>query len=142
MKLRDNLYGFNVEEHGGSCCGIHHVFEFPSTRGTNGAESVKDPTNAEGEGWLRSAIEDILEDYYQGDEDDTSDDMDRNHHHHMKTWRTGIECVLADYQLKVWKPHLEKVGFKQVFTFHNSNSGNNCTVFYYETNSNPTEVSK
>ena len=43
----------------------------------------------------------------------------------------SIEVVLTDTQSALWAPSLVKIGFKPVFRFRNSNSGNRLTVFFY-----------
>jgi hypothetical protein len=108
---RAAVYGLDIEEHGGECCGMRHLHGFPDN----------EATPEERENWLKNAVFNCIESY--GDAEDVE---------HL--WRSCIEVVLNEHQLSDWCAILEKQGFKQVFSFLNSNSGNECHVFMLETN--------
>lgn len=114
------------ETHGGRCCGIHHIWNFPL--GTF-------HTPAERTAMVQQLVDESSQyqfDTYDGDsEEDTSED----------TYQTAVECVLTDGQLNQgWRDTLIDFGFKPVFRFHNNNSGNDCTVFYYGINNAELEI--
>lgn len=102
----------NVNEHGGGCCGIQHINEFPSS-------NVYTP-KARRE-MIAEAVAEAISEY---------DDDDRD----LADWRCALEVVLAEYQIPGWRKPLEDSGFREVFSFLNDNSGNRCYVFYLETN--------
>lgn len=104
-----------VDEHGGSCCGIQHIHNFYSLGETLMlSDKIKE---------INNAINDVIDEY------DQEDRLDEG------CWRAGCEIVLASYQLSDWREAVEAVGFKEVFSFINSNSDNRCHVFYFATNS-------
>lgn len=101
-----------IDDHGGNCCGIKHLFYFPADY------------NGDRDAFLKSELEGICEYFDNYDDEDYSPD----------TWQGAVEVVLASYQLEEWRKVVEDYGFKEVFSFHNSNSGNRCHVFYLELN--------
>lgn len=109
------VHGLEVEDHGGHCCGVKHLHGFPCS---------SQYTAAEKEQWLRDAIHRCIDQFSEFDDDEQA----------YSTWRGCIEVVLAEDQLNCWCRTLEEAGFKQVFSFLNHNSGNECHVFLLETN--------
>lgn len=96
-----------TSEHGGDCCGITHLHDFPCT-----GMSEKDRIER-----LRSEIKDLVTPEFP-----------------PLSGKSGflhaVEAVLITSQLPMWERPLRKVGFRPVFSFKNGNSGNICTVFY------------
>lgn len=112
------IHGLEAEHHGGGCCGVTHLYGFPDC-----SEQFK-ITEAEKKAWLRDAINSCIDMF--GDFEYSGMDY--------YEWRGCIEVVLSEHQLKDWCKPLEEAGFKQVFSFLNHNSGNECHVFLLETN--------
>ena len=54
-----------------------------------------------------------------------------------RQFRTSLEVVLTQTQVRIFGRHLEGHGFRPVFKFNNGNSGNDCTVYYYHPNPIP-----
>ena len=104
-------------QHGGGCCGIIHLHDFC----VNGprCETCKIPEKAKTwEEGLRLFIEKTVIKYYNID---------------SPTWNCLVEVVLTEEQIDSgWGPVLDKLGFKRVTEFYNSNSGNTCAVFYLQ----------
>lgn len=101
----DEEYSYNLDviEHGGGCCGMTHISDFPSIVD---AENKKD----------RAAMIDAF--------DEALNDVGTNLSH-------CIEVVLIDDQLREgWLRIIQKRGFKRVSRFRNSNSNNVCNVFH------------
>jgi hypothetical protein len=113
------------EEHGGGCCGITHLYNFPFGD-THSLEQKK-------AGLQKEIDYAVMRHRYADDwierREDGEDDIDI-----AKDWRHAIEVILNEHQLQHWNDVLEAVGFKQVFSFLNNNSGNECFVYYLETN--------
>ena len=101
----------SVNEHGGYCCGISHVYDFPP---------------AADETWLNREINDAISDIRGSWEDSEGEDFKGNFGH-------LIEVALTDSQMEVWAPTLKKKGFKLAHRFRNSNSGNVVNVLTYAT---------
>lgn len=128
MKLKDNFTGLFVDEHGGQCCGIQHLYHFPSIYGVEPEERV---------GWIRKACTNAVEQYdiiqCGCDWDDCEDceaDKDRTP---PDKWQCAVELVLNNEQFVEWEPAVLAAGFKQVYEFLNSNSGNTCRVYFFTT---------
>lgn len=119
MKLRPDVKGLDLVPHGGGCCGITHLYNFPLFSSLGAA------TDDERIGWIRSAINQIIDDqdYVDADGEQTE----------AKNFRHAVEVVLAWDQLNEWRSALETVGFQEVFSFTNDNSGNRCHVFFIQT---------
>lgn len=125
MKLKDNFNGLFVDEHGGQCCGIQHLYHFPSIFGVELEDRVK---------WIRAACMQAV-DNYDIDDCDFEDCVaergmflpDRDN------WQCAVEVVLNNHQFEEWEPALLAAGFKQVYEFLNSNSGNTCRVYFFTT---------
>lgn len=126
MFLKDNFTGLFVIGHGGSCCGIQHIYNFPSIYAVELEERV---------GWIRKACMEAVNDYDIDDACDCSGCVaargglspDRDN------WQCAVEVVLNNHQFEEWEPALLAAGFKQVYEFFNSNSGNTCRVYYFTT---------
>lgn len=97
--------------HGGDCCGMTHIFNFPKCRDKNEMEFN-----------LRIVMERAMLKQVHEDEDD-SDGSDRVHLY---------EAVLIQQQLdQGWKDVVEEYGFECVNRFVNENSGNTCYVYHF-----------
>lgn len=121
------------EDHGGGCCGIMHLFSFDGI-------AVNGETHDSKVARVKVAVEKAIDTYDMDpdcfcDEEFRDDVCDCDVKDNRDEWRCAVEAVLAGYQLASWRSPLEECGFKEVFSFHNSNSGNRCHVFYLETNS-------
>lgn len=115
-----SIHDMKIDEHGGGCCGIIHLHEFPTGYQVPAAERDE---------FLKRQLQRVLDSRPTGGCD--CGDCD---YIEPGDFITGIECVLADVQMGVWAEVLEANGFKNVFSFHNSNSGNECNVFYLAQN--------
>ena len=96
-------YKVLMRNHGGECCGISHVMDF-----------CINPTDSDFK-YNLDMIKELQEESVN------------------KENGTGVmlEVVLADFQFKLWRPELLKLGFKEVTRFVNDNSNNTCAVFHY-----------
>lgn len=94
---------FEVTGHGGNCCGINHLYEFPDLDDAGGKEERKAMIAA-----FIYALQSIGSDL-----------------------RNIVEVVLTDEQLRSgWLRVVQRNGFKRVSRFKNSNSGNVCNIFH------------
>lgn len=118
MSLLDR-YVLSAAKHGGHCCGILHLHSFPLFG--NDTVSLTERT-----AWVQRRVTSAVAAEYQCTDSECDCDQD-------DPWKCGIEVVLNDSQQPQWKEALEIVGFKEVFSFHNSNSGNRCYVYFLET---------
>jgi hypothetical protein len=100
--------GLYDNEHGGGCCGMTHLSEFPEIEDMLD-EDYRIPTVKERSDFIRSSIS-------------------SGGHKHC------YEIVLTDSQLKYWRSAVRMAGFRRVNRFLNSNSGNYCNVFHLTTN--------
>jgi hypothetical protein len=134
------------EDHGGGCCGINHLYGFylPRTPKENSSTYYKRKIEFINKGIERCL--DVYDDNFCDGGDNCGcggcdcgscppppDDEDGCGQPTREKWRSAIECVLAEPQIPEWRKPLEECGFKEVFTFLNSNSRNRCYVFYLET---------
>lgn len=126
MKLKDNFTGLFIQEHGGNCCGIQHIYSFPSIFGVELEERV---------GWIRRACDEAVKQY---DVEGACTCLDCMRQRSgilptFNTWQCAVELVLNHEQFGEWEPAVLAAGFKQVYEFKNSNSGNTCRVYYFTT---------
>lgn len=120
------IQGLFIRDHGGNCCGVNHLDSFPPL-----TAAMFGVTDEQRRKWIKSAVDEAIEGY------DLCDDLDCGCSRcgvGYDEWRTAIEVVLVKSQLTEWRKPLEDCGFKEVFSFHNTNSGNRCHVFFLETN--------
>ena len=96
--------------HGGGCCGISHVYNFPATVD---------------EAWLNREMREAIEDVEQEAQERVEDED-------LKKWKGkfghAIEVCLTDDQMMVWAATLKKKGFKLGLRWLNDNSGNYCNL--------------
>lgn len=119
--------GLYIERHGGGCCGVNHLYGFPSL--TDAKYAVNDDKRVE---WIKLALENVVIDNYDVCECENCDGDCG--YPASNTFKCAIEVILSAGQLAEWRGPLETSGFKEVFDFYNSNSGNQCHVFYLQTN--------
>lgn len=118
-------------DHGGNCCGIHHISNFQGR-----SSPAPWPLDKKVER-IKEAIDNILDEYAPDGGDCDCDDCARDRDDSAvdkDSWKTAIEIVLAAYQWNEWEEAVLSAGFKKVHEFHNSNSGNTCRVYYITTN--------
>lgn len=100
------------EDHGGDCCGISHWIDF-------GGSVTADELRS-----LDRLIERAKERKYEGERRSDWSEYTCGFSHLN-------EVVLTDNQMMTWAPELKKRGFRLMHRFFNSNSGNYCTVLFY-----------
>lgn len=127
-----------IAGHGGGCCGIRHIHSFGNYMGGMSRED-----------FILKALDSIVKAKLPDNQSnivfmpgcsclscvrarETRDPV--RYKKRQEEWITAVECVLAGDQYKTWKKPLERCGFKEVFSFKNSNSRNMCHVFYGVTN--------
>ena len=120
MKLGNTGYhGLIINGHGGSCCGINHIWDFPAGYSFSA-------TIAEKVEFIRQAVSNCLRQY--------ADNRDRFYGEFDEDkWHMAIEVVLVSGQLSTWQEALLEVGFTRIYEFPNSNSGNTCYIFMLTT---------
>jgi hypothetical protein len=111
-----NRVELSINGHGGECCGISHVHDFPLSSYFSSTLSAEEKANA-----IQHAVDKAVE--------ETKD----RYEHPKQDHRHAIEVVLNEGQLHEWRKSLEESGFREVFEFHNDNSGNRCYVFFMQT---------
>jgi len=119
LQLTQNVLQY--AEHGGSCCGIYHIHSFPAYLPTGATLDCRKRI-------IEAAVANCLAEYEDNDDYFTEDAFNED------SWKMAIECVLTNRQLPDWQEALEAVGFKLVFSWDNSNSGNTCNMFVKGTN--------
>lgn len=107
-------------DHGGNCCGISHVYNFPAR-----ADAA----------WLDCEIELATEGILLDNEDIAEE---RGQKHWRGKFGHAIEICLTDDQMKEWSPTLKAKGFKLGLRWLNDNSGNYCNLLAWA----PKKVSK
>lgn len=135
MYLGTVLY---ISAHGGGCCGIRHLRSFGNYNSKRGTKKE----------FVLKSLDDIVKSFLP-DNRTTAGINGCNcpsciraraaadpevYAKRQREWITAVECVLAGSQYEQWKDTLEECGFKEVFSFRNSNSSNMCHVFYGTTN--------
>ena len=96
-----------IRHHGGSCCGIKHLFDFDTSN------VVEDKVGL---------IKEVIDDWFNANGRDAENNG------------RIIEATLTDVQLELtpsWGPALRYFGFVPVARFLNSNSDNMVNVFHY-----------
>lgn len=96
--------------HGGECCGISHVHDFP------------DRANAR---WLDDQIDLAISEVEDAAIDRAYFDGEKKR---RGKFGHAIEVVLTDDQMIVWAETLKKKGFKLGLRWLNDNSGNYCNL--------------
>jgi len=96
--------------HGGGCCGISHVSNFPTRLD---------------EEWLYREMQEAVEETESGARYAVQEGG-------LKKWKGkfghAIEVCLTDDQMVVWAETLKKKGFKLGLRWLNDNSGNYCNL--------------
>lgn len=106
-----------LEEHGGGCCGITHIYDFWNT-------------SERGVASLRKYINTFLDKTYlgaQGDGWELEDGCILT----KRKFSCVLEACLTDQQMVFWAPIMKEIGFRIVNRFLNSNSGNCVNVLHY-----------
>lgn len=116
--------------HGGSCCGISHVFnlEHEYYQGTP-EEIKKKKLLALKEACNKAYKENVSRRYGNF----YTPVLLKNKRKEGLTLHS-IQVTLAEYQYSNWKPTLRVLGFKKVYEFYNGNSNNMVTVFMKDMN--------
>lgn len=107
------------DEHGGGCCGITHLHEFPN-RGSNSISACVEFVQNSVDNGLVSAHNDLG---WIAKEKIKAKDM-----------RHLFEVVLSETQIEEWRDAVEDCDFVEVNSFLNTKSGKRCHVFHLETN--------
>ena len=107
--------------HGGHCCGIKTIFGFA----TNPADGVVAMTSQQFKAHVPTSVA------FDRPAETYAERFEAYIEYQMKMQHKGIiEVVLIDPQIKNWQPLLDKHGFKETFSGHNSNSGNIVHIFH------------
>lgn len=135
------MYGYispGIDPHGGHCCGMLHIYNFPNATihlVESGARPItphKNVTLEEKVQWIEGVIEQgVCNQYNLYDYDEWDNPVQEVDQEKVKKWSCLVEAVLVSAQLRIWQKALEQIGFKKVNEFHNSNSGNVCHVFHF-----------
>lgn len=103
------------DEHGGGCCGVSHIFDFPTLSvDKDEVEHLNDIISS-----LLKSLKDINRD------ENTDDPLWSGEFSHL------FEIVLTDSQMDIWAKTLKEKGFKYVTRWLNDNSGNYCNLLVY-----------
>lgn len=116
----------DVSTHGGGCCGIIHLSDFNDYDGVLSDEEGKTA-------FIKEGVDDAIQQYSENFVSCNCGHCPSSKHN-KDNWHCACEVVLNEHQMKSWRNAVETVGFRQSFSFLNSNSGNRCHVFYLETN--------
>ena len=96
--------------HGGECCGVSHVYDFP---------------HRADEAWLNREIFNAIDEI-------ESDNQEAVYEGSRTRWKGtfghAIEVCLTDDQMMVWAETLKKKGFRLGLRWLNDNSGNYCNL--------------
>jgi hypothetical protein len=122
MQINNITYTLDRNYHGGSCCGMQHL---------SGFYTIPSWTDAQKKQFLQEGIDSVFDSFVEGV---AWEEREYNGENVRSIWRCCIEVVLNEAQVGYWAETLEAAGFKQVFSFLNHNSGNECHVFLLETN--------
>ena len=118
--------GLWTEAHGGDCCGMTHIHGFPYTERMDEL-SLEDKVSL-----INAVMRNRLIIEFSEDPDD--EDERRWAIKEIEDYHKCFEVVLIREQLAHWEEALITAGFNRVFSFENSNTGNQCHVFLTETN--------
>lgn len=127
----------NIEEHGGGCCGITHIFGFNSQKkclerpaainGYLGKYGEKITVTRQS---IINAINETIEELCP----EPGGDCDCEHcsgGRDPEDFERLFEVSLASYQWEEFEPVVLEFGFKMVTEFLNSNSGNRVRVYHF-----------
>lgn len=98
-----------TDHHGGGCCGVTHLHNFG------------DYTTPRVVAELDRILQ-LAKDFRERKNDGTFYETGFSHLY---------EVVLTDYQMREWAPILKERGFKLGPRWYNSNSGNYCTMLFF-----------
>jgi hypothetical protein len=121
---------FQVHCHGGACCGIKHIWNFPHSpmdfvnakTGSNKVYRNEASTYSRGDA-----------PFYNGaaPSEPASKRLKRVIDHVIESRPSGlIEITLTDYQKIQWNNYVTELGFKVVTRFYNSNSKSFVNVYH------------
>lgn len=104
-----------LNHHGGSCCGISHIYSFPRFM-PSGTDSryIKNADEAE------MRVRFLISKYWADSSRKLTKDKNRLY-----------EAVLEEKQRKQWEPVLLNIGFECVSEFTNTNSNHRVYVYHY-----------
>lgn len=122
MQTDGRTYTLDRSYHGGGCCGMQHL---------HGFYTPYQWTDEHKRQFLQEGIDSVFDSFAEGGE---WEERECDGEDVRSSWRCCIEVVLNEQQLGYWAETLEAAGFKQVYSFLNHNSGNECHVFLLETN--------
>ena len=108
---------FELEDHGGECCGIMHLYGFDDELLLDDHPTGK-VTIANRVATIQAGVQRCL--------------RSRASYDHDK--QMLVEVVLSEYQWRDWDTAVKRAGFKKVTEFRNSNSGRVCRVYHHKTN--------
>lgn len=116
-----------ISSHGGECCGIRHLHCFPDSGDFESDGESMTPEN------MRAVVQDGLDSILKSLPYAGATNAERVNN---KDARIAVECVLNTGQRdnQGWGEVLNEMGFSEVFSFQNTNSGNRCHVYYKEIN--------
>jgi hypothetical protein len=121
-----------IKFHGGECCGVKHISGFFSCPDQTARE--KDESARRNHDKMGDTVRSDWNFCWESLPTQTYKERLVAYIDFLKRVRPSgaVELTLTDYQLGMygWKPVLEELGFKQVVSFWNSNSGNNVFVYY------------
>jgi len=141
---------FMTDEHGGCCCGIQHLYQFPASPTSElllghynwQTKIPKDAKRVVAKDRLRDVIKSHLgefydsvleeyEDYSYSEDEGLPDNLEEM----QKRGRVSrcIEVALTEDQTLVWRTTLEEMGFVEGINFLNDNSGNRVHIFLLDT---------
>lgn len=123
VTIFDEFEWLRHQHHGGRCCGMIHIHNFPPFSYLNEKQKAQiTPENVK-----KHIHKCVLASYGKRRAWTLKCDLP------SAKWNSLVEAVLTDSQLDGgWRPILAEAGFKEVSRFFNSNSGNYCTVLHYQ----------
>lgn len=120
----------SIQTHGGRCCGIKTIWNFPYEPSSTCEATSKKPFDKGIDYYGRGVRKDF--DWFcdKAPREDAKSRLIRKIDYiKKKRPQHLIEVVLGKYQKQKWGTTIQELGFKLVTTFKNSNTG--CTLYVY-----------
>ena len=105
----------SVRRHGGKCCGISHLYDLEYQYFGNEDKYIR---------WLKKECNRA----YRNNQRRNLGFFTKWWGNHPEKRQHAIQVTITD-RMTPWVKHLKVLGFKEVYSFHNGNSGNTVQIY-------------